>query len=396
MATGCLSTSQVPTIKGLDSFRGTWFHTAAWPQDGVDLTGKRVGVIGTGSTGIQLIPEIVEDAAHVTVFQRTANFSVPSRNGPMDPAFERRLKARYPEFRKAARESLLGVSVEGTGKAALEVAPEERDQTFQERWDDGGGMPMLLAYSDLLVDQAANDTVADFFRARIRDAVDDPAVAELLQPKGFPIGSKRLCQHSEYYEIYNRDDVTLVDVRSAPIEEITPNGIRTEAAEYELDCIIFATGFDAMTGTLNRIDIRGRDDRALRQKWADGPSAYLGLATAGFPNLFFVTGPGSPSVLSNVVVSIEQHVEWITDFVGYLRDRNVALAETTESAEQAWMVHVDEVAQSTLFPRADSWYIGANIPGKPRVFMVYVGGVGAYRTTCDEIAAKGYEGFVLS
>ena len=288
------------------------------------------------------------------------------------------------------------MSVEGTGKAALEVAPEERDQAFQERWDDGGGMPMLLAYTDLLVDEAANDTVADFFRARIRDAVDDPAVAELLQPKGFPIGSKRLCQHSEYYEIYNRDDVTLVDVRSAPIEEITPNGIRTEAAEYELDCIIFATGFDAMTGTLNRIDIRGRDGQALKEKWADGPSAYLGLATAGFPNLFFVTGPGSPSVLSNVVVSIEQHVEWITRLRRVSPRPDLALAEATESAEQAWMVHVDEVAQSTLFPRADSWYIGANIPGKPRVFMVYVGGVGAYRTICDEIAAKGYEGFVLS
>ncbi len=396
MATGCLSTSQVPNIRGLDSFTGPWFHTAAWPQDGVDLSGKRVGVIGTGSTGIQLIPEIVDEAAHVTVFQRTANFSVPSRNGPMDPAFERRLKESYPEFRKAARESLLGVSVEGTGKAALEVSPEERDHVFQERWDNGGGMPMLLAYTDLLVVEEANDTVADFFRARIRDAVVDPAVADLLQPKGFPIGSKRLCQHSEYYEIYNRDDITLVDVRSSPIEEITSTGIRTAAAEYELDCIIFATGFDAMTGTLFRIDIRGRDGQALEQKWADGPSAYLGLATAGFPNLFVVTGPGSPSVLSNVVVSVEQHVEWITDFVAYLRDRGYGVAETTVAAEEAWMVHVDEVAQSTLFPRADSWYIGANIPGKPRVFMVYVGGVGAYRTTCDEIAAKGYEGFVLS
>ncbi len=396
MATGCLSTAQIPDFEGLDSFEGEWFHTSAWPQEGVDFTGKRVGVVGTGSTGIQLIPEIVDDAAHVTVFQRTANFSIPSRNGPMDPEFERELKTRYPEFRRAARESLLGVSVEGTGKSALAVAHTERERAYQERWDSGGGMRMLLAYTDLLVDEAANDTVAEFFRERIRDAVDDPTVAQLLQPKGFPIGSKRLCQHSEYYELYNRDDVTLVDVRNAPIEEITATGIRTRDAHFELDCIVFATGFDAMTGTLSKIEIRGIDGLSLEEKWADGPSAYLGLAPAGFPNLFIVTGPGSPSVLSNVVVSIEQHVEWISDFIGYLRDHDLELAEASATAEGAWLAHVDEVAQSTLFPRADSWYIGANIPGKPRVFMVYVGGVGAYRERCDEIAADGYQGFTLT
>jgi cyclohexanone monooxygenase len=396
MATGCLSSAQVPELPGLDSFTGEWFHTSAWPQDGVDLTGKRVGVIGTGSTGIQLIPEIVDEAAHLTVFQRTANFSVPSRNRPMDPDFERRLKASYPTFRQTARTSLLGVSVEGTGRSALEVPAEERQQTFEERWQAGGGMRVLLAYTDLLVDRKANDTAADFVRSKIREAVKDPELAELLSPQGFPIGAKRLCQHTEYWEVYNRDDVTLVDVRRAPIEEITPVGIRTGETEYDLDVIVFATGFDALTGALLKIDIRGRGGLTLQEKWAGGPRTYLGIATVGFPNLFIVAGPGSPAVLSNVVVSIEQHVDWVADCIAYLRERDLALLEATPEAEDAWVEHVNEVASGTLFPQADSWYIGANIPGKPRVYMPYVGGVGAYRERCDAVAAAGYEGFLTS
>jgi cyclohexanone monooxygenase len=395
LATGCLSAARIPDIPGLDSFAGDCFHTAAWPRDGVDLAGKRVGVVGTGSTGIQLIPELVPEVAQLVVFQRTANFSVPSRNTPMDPEHERELKQRYAAFREAARDSLLGVSCEGTGRSALDDSPEQRQRVFQERWDRGGGMPLMLAYTDPLVDEAANDTLAEFVRGQIRAAVDDPAIAAILCPQGFPIGSKRVCQHSEYYECFNRENVTLVDLRQSPIEKITPAGVRTRDAEYELDCLVFATGFDAVTGAALRIDIRGRDGRSLREKWGSAPDTYLGIGIAGFPNLFLVTGPGSPAVLSNVVVSIEQHVEWIADCIAYLREHGVERIEPTREAEEAWVAHVDEVASGTLFPRADSWYVGANIPGKPRVFMPYVGGVGTYRRECAEVAEAGYRGFVL-
>jgi cyclohexanone monooxygenase len=396
MATGCLSTAQVPPFPGLSSFAGEWHHTGSWPRQGVDVAGKRVGVIGTGSTGIQVIPEVAQEAAHVFVFQRTANFSVPSRNRPLDREYERGLKARYGEFRQAARESLLGVSCAGSGRSALDVTAEERRGIYQARWDEGGGMPLLLAFTDLLVDQEANDTVAEFLRGKIREAVEDPAVADLLCPSGFPVGAKRLCQHSEYFEVYNRDNVTLVDVRSAPIVEITPAGVRTRDAEVALDTIVLATGFDALTGALLAIDIRGAGGLALADTWAAGPRTYLGIATAGFPNLFVVAGPGSPSVLSNVVLSIEQHVEWIGDCVAALRERGIERIEATVEAEEAWGEHVGEVASHTLFPLADSWYVGANIPGKPRVFLPYVGGVGAYRQRCDEVAANGYEGFRLT
>jgi cation diffusion facilitator CzcD-associated flavoprotein CzcO len=396
MATGCLSASQVPDIAGLDSFEGDWHHTARWPEEGVDVRGRRVGVIGTGSTGIQLIPEIVEDAAHTYVFQRTANFSVPNANKPMDPELERSVKARYAEQRDIARRSLLGVAIPPGERSVLEVSDEEAHRTFQERWDLGGGMPVLLSYNDLLVNEEANAKIADFVRAKIRATVTDPELAELLCPRGFPIGAKRLCQDEGYFATFNRDDVTLVDIRSAPIEEITPAGVRTAAGEYEVDVIIFATGFDALTGALLAVDIRGRDGRGLRDAWAHGPRSYLGLAVAGFPNLFTVTGPGSPSVLSNVITSIEQHVEWIADCIADLRQRELTRIEATPEAQEAWMEHVAEVAAFTLFPRAESWYVGANVPGKPRVFMPYVGGVGAYRERCAQIAANDYEGFELS
>ncbi len=396
MATGCLSARQMPDIEGLDAFEGDWYHTGAWPKEGVDFTGKRVGVVGTGSTGIQVIPEIAEEASHLYVFQRTANFSVPSQNRPLDPDVQRQVKASYGEFRQAARESLLGVSCEGTGKSALGVAPEEVRRTYDALWESGGGMPILLAFTDLLVDRRANDTAAEFVRSRIREAVEDPALAELLSPKGFPIGAKRLCQHATpYYETYNRDNVTLVDVRRSPIKEITPTGVRTRDAEYELDAIVFATGFDAMTGALLAIDIRGRNGLSLKEKWTAGPRTYLGIATAGFPNLFMITGPGSPSVLSNVVVSIEQHVDWIGDCIAYLRDRDLECIEATADGEDEWVEHVNAVADATLFPQADSWYVGANVPGKPRMFMPYVGGVGTYRRECDDIAGRGYAGFTL-
>jgi cyclohexanone monooxygenase len=395
MATGCLSSSQIPEIPGLERFEGDWYHTARWPQAGVDFTGKRVGVIGTGSTGIQLVPEVARDAAHTYVFQRTANFSVPNANRPLDPEIERDWKARYAERREVQRRSMLGVAIPPGERAANEVPDDEVRRTLQERWEHGGGMPVLLSFKDLLVDEAANAKAAEFVRDKIRETVRDPSVAELLVPRAYPIGAKRLCQDEGYFETFNRDDVTLVDIRSAPIEEITGTGIRTAGGEYEVDAIVFATGFDALTGALLAIDIRGRDGLTLTEAWGGGPRSYLGLMVAGFPNLFTVTGPGSPSVLSNMVVSIEQHVEWIADCIAALRDRGVDRIEATPAAQEAWMEHVAEVAGHTLFPRAASWYVGANVPGKPRVFMPYVGGVGPYRERCAQVAANGYEGFTL-
>jgi cyclohexanone monooxygenase len=395
MATGVLSASQVPTIPGLETFEGEWHHSGRWPEEGVDVAGKRVGVIGTGSTGIQLIPEIAREAAHTYVFQRTANFSVPNANRPMDPDLERSWKDRYPEQREVQRRSLLGVAIPPGERAANETPDHEVTRTLEERWQQGGGMPVLLSFTDFLVDENANAKAAEFVRGKIRETVKDPAVAEMLIPRDYPIGAKRLCQDEGYFETFNRDDVTLVDVRSAPIQEITPTAIRTAGGDYEVDVIVFATGFDALTGALLAIDIRGRDGLTLTEAWANGPRSYLGLGIAGFPNLFTVTGPGSPSVLSNVVVSIEQHVEWIADCIEHLRAEGLDRIEATPEAQDAWMEHVAEVAAFTLFPRAASWYVGANVPGKPRVFMPYVGGVGSYRERCDAIAAAGYEGFVL-
>jgi cation diffusion facilitator CzcD-associated flavoprotein CzcO len=398
MATGCLSLPNRPNFKGLDSFKGPWYHTGMWPKEGVDFSGLRVGVIGTGSTAIQAIPQIAKQAAQLTVFQRTPNFSMPAQNGPLDPEVQRQMKANYREHRRKARESAFGVPFELTEismKSALEVSAEDRQRELEGRWQYGGAT-IIASFADLLTNKEANDVAAEFVRSKIRETVKDPAVAELLLPKDHPIGTKRPCVDTEYFETYNRDNVTLVDVRSAPIEEITEKGLRTGGVEYELDAIVFATGFDAMTGALFNIDIRGRDGQSLRQKWADGPRTYLGLAVEGFPNLFTITGPGSPSVLSNMIVSIEQHVEWISDCIEYLRQHDLTSIEATADAENAWVEHVNVVGNYTLYPLANSWYVGANIPGKPRVFMPYIGGVGNYRKKCDEVAAKGYEGFALN
>ena len=395
MATGCLSVPQEPRFPGVDSFKGRSYHTGRWPHQPVDFTGQRVGVIGTGSSAIQSIPLIAAQAAHLYVFQRTANYSVPAENAPLDPEFVRGLKARYSEIRRQARESRNGLIMERNDQSALEVTAEERTRQFERRWTRGG-LGFSAAFTDLLTNQAANDTAAEFFHAKIRAAVGDPGVADLLSPRDYPVGTKRMCVDSDYYATFNRDNVTLVDVRSAPIEAITPHGIRTCDAEYAVDSIVYAIGFDAMTGALLGIDIRGRDGVALRDKWAGGPRAYLGLAIAGFPNLFAITGPGSPSVLSNMIVSIEQHVDWIADCLTALRARGLRSIEATEPAEEAWVAHVNEVGHTTLYPAANSWYMGANIPGKPRVFMPYVGGVGAYRKRCDAVAAQGYAGFTLS
>ena len=395
MATGCLSTTQQPTFKGLESFKGKWYHTGHWPHEGVDFTGQRVAVIGTGSSAIQSIPIIAAQAARLFVFQRTPNFSVPAHNAPLDPGYERAVKANYAEFRRQARESRVGFVVERNDASALEVSDEERTREYEARWKRGG-LGFSSTFNDVLISKAANDTAAEFFRAKIRSIVRDPDVAETLVPKTYPLGTKRLCVDTDYYATFNRDNVSLVDLTKTPIEEITPDGLRTTREVYHLDSIVFAIGFDAMTGTLLALDIRGRGGRTLREKWAEGPKTYLGVSVAGFPNLFMITGPGSPSVLSNMIVSIEQHADWIADCIDHLREHHLATIEASPEAESEWVQHVNDVGHATLYPQANSWYMGANIPGKPRVFMPYIGGLGAYRQRCDEVAANGYAGCTLS
>ncbi|MBI5289898.1 MAG: NAD(P)/FAD-dependent oxidoreductase [Chloroflexi bacterium] len=396
MATGCLSAPRHPGFKGLESFEGDWYHTGYWPHEGVDFTGKRAGIIGTGSSAIQSIPHIARQAAHLTVFQRTPNFSIPAHNGPIDHEAERQMTERYTEVRRRARASAAGVvSRAPSERSAMQVTPEEREAEFEARWQYGG-LGMGGAFIDIVISPEANQTAADFVRGKIRSILKDPVTADLLCPKDYPFATKRLCVDTEYFETFNRNNVTLVDVRSAPIEEITPKGLRTADAEYEFDCLVFATGFDAMTGALLGIDVRGRGGQELRDAWSAGPRTYLGLQVAGFPNLFTITGPGSPSVLTNMIVSIEQHVDWIAACIEYLLEHGIKTIEPTVEAQDAWVEHVNQVASLTLFPQANSWYMGANIPGKPRVFMPYIGGLGAYAQKCDEIAANGYEGFVLA
>jgi cyclohexanone monooxygenase len=396
MATGCLSEAKQPEIDGIDTFGGDIFHTGRWPHEGVDFSGLRVGVIGTGSSGIQSIPVIARQAAHVTVFQRTPNFTMPAKNAPLDPEAIRARKARAREHRQAMRESRAGVVVPMPEDSALRVDDEAREAQFEKAWESGTLYGMVAAFNDLLVDRDANDTAAAYVRARISEVVDDPEVAERLSPRNHPFGTKRPCLDTDYYVTYNRDNVTLVDVRSTPIAAITPTGIRTATDEFAVDAIVFATGFDAMTGPLLRPDITGAGGVKLRDKWAGGPRTYLGIATAGFPNLFTITGPGSPSVLVNMLVAIEQHVDWVGDCISYLRTRHLASIDATAEAEDDWVDHVNAVANLTLFPTANSWYMGANVPGKPRVFMPYIGGLPRYTETCDAVAADDYRGFTLT
>jgi len=395
-AVGCLSAANVPAIPGLDRFQGTWYHTGAWPHEGVDFSGRQVGLIGTGSTGIQAAPVIAAEADHLTVFQRTPNYSVPARNFFMTPAQTAQIKADYGEIRRKARASWGGFPYDVSPHSALEVDPETREATYEQLWAEEGGFKFIYgSYWDLLRDEEANETAAEFIRGKIRQIVKDPGVAERLVPRGYPYGTKRPPVDTHYFETFNRENVALVDLRETPITEIIPTGLRTTTTEHDLDILVFATGFDAMTGSLLRIDVRGRGGRSLRDKWASGPTTYLGIQVAGFPNMFVITGPGSPSVLTNMPLAIEQHVEWIADCIAFLGEHGLTRVEATEEAEGMWVDHVRQVAESTLFMRADSWYVGANIPGKKRVFMPYVGGFAPYRQRCEQVAANGYEGFTF-
>ncbi|MDH4144598.1 MAG: NAD(P)/FAD-dependent oxidoreductase [Acidimicrobiia bacterium] len=393
MASGCLSHSKNPEVPGADSFAGPTYHTGHWPHEGVDFSGMRVGVIGTGSSAIQSIPIIARHAKTLTVFQRTPNFSMPAGNRPLSQDEHAEMKARYPAQREGNRQSGFGVDVELPTKSALEVTEEERNAQFQKGWDQGNLVALLLAYTDIITDKAANDTAAEFIRNKIRSIVKDPQTAEDLCPFDHPVGTKRPCLDTGYYETYNRENVKLVNLRRTPIEQITPKGIRTSDAEYEFDAIVFATGFDAMTGALVAVDIRGRGGVTLKDKWEEGTRTYLGVGVHGFPNFYMITGPQSPSVFSNMMVSIEQHVDWIADLLVHMRQSGQEVVEPTKEAEDFWCEHNDEAGSYTLYPMANSWYMGSNVPGKPRVLMPYIGGVGVYRGECDEIAADNYRGF---
>ncbi|MBM4227106.1 MAG: NAD(P)/FAD-dependent oxidoreductase [Gammaproteobacteria bacterium] len=392
MATGCLSSTNLPHFEGLESFKGATYHTGQWPQQGVDFTGLRVAVIGTGSSAVQSIPIIAEECKQLTVFQRTPNYSIPAYNAPLTDEERDRIKANYPAIREFGKRQFLAYDLQMNEKLAADATPEEIRAECEKRWRLGG-LYFYGAFADLLLDEQVNQTIADFVRDKIKEKVKDPVVADLLTPKSI-FGCKRICADTNYFETFNRDNVLLVDVSKEPIAEITPTGVRVGDRVYEVDAIVFATGFDAMTGALNRIDIRGRGDLALREKWAAGPRTYLGLTTAGFPNLFTISGPGSPSVLTCMITSIEQHVEFIGDTIDHLRAKQLRLIEATEDAEEAWVTHVNEVAAGTLLNSCNSWYLGANIPGKRRVFMPYVG-FPPYVEKCNEVVANDYEGFRL-
>ena len=393
-AVGALSASNTPQFPGADTFGGDSYHTGLWPHEGVDFTGQRVAVIGTGASAVQAVPLIAQQAADLTVFQRTANYIVPARNGPVDPAVQRARKDDYAGIWGRVRSSSFGFELYFLEKGALESTDEEIERELMDRWDRGGFGIWLGSYGDIFFSDEANAKIRKFLNERIREKVHDPQTAAVLTPQGYPFGCKRNPLDSGYYETFNLPHVHLVDVKANPIAEITPHGLRlTDGTEYEFDAIVYATGFDAMTGPLNKIDIRGRDGQVLRDKWSGGPRTYLGLMSAGYPNLFAITGPQSPSVLSNMPVSIEQHVEFIARIIGAVRDRGAQAVEPAPGAEDAWVAHNQELAQATLFPTADTWYMGANIPGKARVFMPYLGLVGPYRQKCDEVAAAGFEGF---
>jgi cyclohexanone monooxygenase len=394
MATGCLSAANLPEIPGAGSFDGPTYHTGQWPHEPVDFTGQRVGIIGTGSSAIQSIPLIAEQAAELTVFQRTPAYTVPAWNAPLDPVEVKEIKTEYAQFRADNRRmpSAFGSRLGRTDTSAHEVSEEERRAEYERRWARGG-LQFMGAFTDLVLDKAANDTAAEFVREKLHEIVRDPDTARRLSPDQV-IGCKRLCVDTGYWETFNKPHVRLVDLRESPIEAITAGGVQTTVEHHDLDVLIYATGFDAMTGALLRIDIRGRGGRTIQDAWSAGPRTYLGLGVEGFPNLFTITGPGSPSVLTNMLVSIQQHVEWIADCIGYLDEQGQATIEPTIEAQDAWVDFVNSVAGFTLFPTCNSWYLGANVPGKTRVFMP-LPGFPTYVDKCEQVVADGYEGFTL-
>ncbi len=394
-AAGCLSAAKVPDMMGLADFKGPWYHTGNWPHETVDFKGQRVGVIGTGSSGIQLIPTIAREAKEVVVFQRTPNFSIPAWNGPLADEEQRRWKANYAQNRAKARNTRSGILYDYSQRATFDVSEPERQQEYERRWQKGGAN-YTHAFNDIFSNQQANDQAAEFVRNKIRSTVKDPQKAALLAPTDHSIGTKRICVDTDYYATFNQPHVSLVDLRATPITSIVPSGLQTSDQTYALDSLVFATGYDAVTGALDRIDMRGRGGQTLKAKWAQGPRTYLGLMCAGFPNFFIITGPGSPSVLTNVIMAIEQHVDLIARCLEHMKVNGLTSAEPLASAENDWVDHVNQIASTTLFTKSNSWYMGANIPGKPRVLLPYVGGLGNYTAICEKVVADGYSGIALS
>ena len=392
MATGCISTAQIPNIEGLSDYVGNTSHTGDWPHEEVDFSGQSIAVIGTGSSGIQSIPVLAKQAKKLTVFQRTPNYSIPSQNEPMTKKYERSWKDVYSERRKEMRYSAHGSLKDLNDVPALSVDEDQRQELYTKRWAIGG-TGFLGSFNDLLTNGDANYTAAEYVRQQIKRVVKDKETAEILCPRSYPIGTKRICIDTGYFETYNRENVKLVDISKKPIQRLVADGIIVDDQLYPFDSIIFATGFDAMTGSILNVDIKGRGGLALKEKWNAGPKTYLGLMSASFPNLFMITGPGSPSVKSNMIMSIEQHVDLVIETLLSMRRKGLSVVEPELEAENKWVDHVQEVANKTLFPQANSWYMGANIPGKPRLFMPYIGGVGAYREICEEIVANNYRGF---
>jgi cation diffusion facilitator CzcD-associated flavoprotein CzcO len=390
-AVGILSATHMPDIPGIESFGGDSFHTSRWPQQPVDFTGKRVGVVGTGATAVQLIPEIAKEVGHLTVFQRTPNYCAPLRNSPIDDETQKKIKASYPEIFKRCRETFAGFVHDFDPRSTLEVTPEEREAHYEEIWAQPGFKKWFGNFHDIMTNREANEFYCEFVRKKIRERVNDPVVGELLCPKDHHFGAKRIPLETNYYETYNRDNVLLVDVREAPIERITPTGVRTKAAEYELDIIIFATGFDAVTGELTRMDIRGVGGETIRDRWAEGPRTYMGLQTSGFPNFFIANG----AVFCNFPRCAEITAEFVSDCIGHMRENGLERIEATPQAEEAWTEHADSLVEDLLTSDVNSWFFGSNIPGKQHGFLIYAGGSPAFRDKCEEVAAKGYEGFEL-
>ena len=394
-ATGCLSASRVPDMPGLDGFKGEWFHTGQWPKTPVDFKGKRVGVIGTGSSGIQLIPMIAKEAKELVVFQRTPNFSIPAWNRPLSIEEQDAWKVNYAEHRQRARNTRSGILYDYSTRSTPEVSKQDRDAEYERRWAKGGAN-FTHAFNDIFTNRESNELAAEFVRNKIRSIVKDPSIADRLTPKDHAIGTKRICVDTDYYKTFNDAHVKLIDIRATPLQEIKPNGIETSDALFELDCIVFATGYDAVTGALERLNLQGEKGQLLKDEWTSGPRTYLGLMTVGFPNLFFITGPGSPSILTNVIVSIEQHVDWIARCIQHMNATQKSKIQAQASAQEVWVQKVNDLAKNTLFPASDSWYMGANVPGKPRVFLPFIGGLGTYTEICEQVISDGYSGFDLT
>lgn len=394
-ATGSLDVSNVPDWPGLESFRGEAYHTSRWPEGGVELAGKRVGVVGTGSTGIQVIPEVAAVAEKLTVFQRTPNFSLPSFNRPLDPEHEQVWKAEYAQRREAALQTYGATLMDHIDepRSIFDYTDQEREEVMERAWNARKGLEFIRTFTDTSSDPAANEILAEFVRNKIRAIVDDPDTAELLCPTTYPIGGKRICQDSGYFETYNRPNVDLVDVKADPIVEVTPSGLRTNSAEFDLDVIIFATGFDAMTGSMLRMNPVGVDGVRLADRWKNGPRAVFGLMTAGFPNLFMVHGPGSPSVQAQMITTGEWQVDWILRTIDHLDEQQISRFGATTALEDEWSAELDAVAARTMHANTDSWYTGANIPGKPRTLLMYVGGFKRYSDLAAEVAEGGFAGF---